>query len=77
MLHGRPDYEGAIVLRRSGCNTATDRTVINGIPMPVVSRLLGHSNVPMTLRCAHLADGEFEAAAERIGAAIARILRRE
>lgn len=45
--------------------------VMNGIPVPVVSRLLGHSNAQMTLRYAHLADRDIEAAAERIGAAMA------
>jgi len=43
-------------------------------PVPVVSRLLGHSNVRMTLRYAHLADKDIEAAAERIGAAMARVM---
>ena len=47
---------------------------MNGVPVPVVSRLLGHSNVRMTLRYAHLADKGIEASAERIGAAMARIL---
>ena len=37
---------------------------MNGVPVPVVSRLLGHSNVRMTLRYAHLGDREIEAAAE-------------
>ena len=41
-------------------------------PLPVVSRLLGHRNPSMTLRYAHVADREVEAAAERIGVAIAR-----
>ena len=50
---------------------------MNGVPIPVVSRLLGHSNERMTLRYAHLADKEIEAAAERIGAAIAGILKPE
>ena len=40
---------------------------MNGVPVPVVSRLLGHSNVQMTLRYAHLADRDIEAAAERTG----------
>ena len=46
---------------------------MNGVPVPVVSRLLGHANVKMTLRYAHLADKKIEAAAERVGAAIARV----
>ena len=48
--------------------------VMNGVPVPVVSRLLGHSNVRMTLRYSHLAERDIEAAAERIGTALARIL---
>ena len=62
---------------------------MNGFPAPVVSQLLGHSNVRMTLICtiyphfsvatntlryAHLADNEIEAAAVRIGAAIVRVM---
>ena len=48
--------------------------VMNGVPVPVVSRLLGHSSVRMTLRYAHLADKDIEATAERIGAAMARAM---
>ena len=48
--------------------------VMNGVPVPVVSRLLGHSNVRMTLRYAHLADKDIEAAAERIGAQMAQVM---
>ena len=48
--------------------------VLEGIPLPVVSRLLGHKRPSMTLRYAHVGDRETEAAAERIGAAIARLL---
>ena len=44
------------------------------VPVPVVSRLLGHSNVRMTLRYAHLGDREIEAAAERIGQSIGAIM---
>ena len=45
---------------------------MNGVPVPVVSRLLGHSNVRMTLRYAHLGDRDIERATERAGQAIAR-----
>ena len=48
--------------------------VMIGVPIPVVSRLLGHSSERMTLRYVHLADKEIQAAAERIGAAMALIL---
>ena len=47
---------------------------MNGVPVPVVSRILGHSSVRMTLRYAHLGDREIEAAAERIGRSIAAIM---
>ena len=48
--------------------------VMNGVPVPVVSRLLGHSNVRMTLRYAHPGDREIEAAAETIGQAIGAMM---
>ena len=48
--------------------------VLQGVPLPVVSRLLGPKNPGMTLRYAHVDDREIEAAAERIGATIARAL---
>ncbi len=51
-------------------HTLASHAVMNGVPVPVVSRLLGHNNVRMTLRYAHLGDREIEAAAESIGQAI-------
>ena len=48
--------------------------VMNGVPVPAVSRMLGHSNVRMTLRYAHLGDRDIEAAAERIGQEVAEIM---
>ena len=48
---------------------------MNGVPVPVISRLLGHGNVSMTLRYAHLADRDIEDAAERVGKAIGEIMR--
>ena len=47
---------------------------MNGVPVPVVSRLLGHSSVRMTLRYAHLGDREIELAAERVGQSIGAIM---
>ena len=47
---------------------------MNGVAVPVVARLLGHADVKMTLRYAHLADREIEAAAERIGAAMGEVI---
>ena len=58
-------------------HTMASYAVMNGVPVPVVSRLLGRSNVRMTLRYAHLADKDIEdieAAAERVGAAMARAM---
>ncbi len=55
-------------------HTFASHAVLQGIPLPVVSRLLGHKRPSMTLRYAHVSDRETEAAAERIGSAIARAL---
>ena len=55
-------------------HTVASHAVMNGVPVPVVSRLLGHSNAQMTLRYAHLAEKDIEAAAERIGAKMARTM---
>ena len=55
-------------------HTFASHAVMNGVPVPVVSRLLGHSNTRMTLRYAHLGDWEVAAAAERIGEALARVM---
>ena len=55
-------------------HTFASHAVLQGIPLPVVSRLLGHKRPSMTLRYAHVGDGETEAAAERIGANIAKAL---
>ena len=55
-------------------HTFASHAVLQGIPLPVVSRLLGHKRPSMTLRYAHVGDRETEAAAERIGTAIARAL---
>ena len=55
-------------------HTFASHAVLQGIPLPVVSRLLGHKRPSMTLRYAHVGDRETEAAAERIGVAISRVL---
>ena len=55
-------------------HTFASHAVLQGIPLPVVSRLLGHKCPSMTLRYAHVGDRETEAAAERIGFAIAQAL---
>ena len=55
-------------------HTYASHAVLRGVPLPVVSRLLGHRRPSMTLRYAHVGDKETEAAAERIGTAISRAL---
>ena len=55
-------------------HTFASHAVLQCIPLPVVSRLLGRKRSSMTMRYAHVGDREIEAAAERIGAAIAREL---
>ena len=52
-------------------HSVASQAVLNGVPLPVVARLLGHSQVSMTLRYAHVAEREVEAAAERVGRVIA------
>ena len=55
-------------------HTHASHAVMSGVPVPVVSRLLGHSNPRMTLRYSHLGDRDIEAAAERVGQEIGDIL---
>ena len=55
-------------------HTYASQAVMQGIPLPVVARLLGHSQTTMTLRYAHASDRQVEAAAERIGVAISGYL---
>ena len=50
------------------------QAVMQGVPLPVVAQLLGHSKVTMTLWYAHACNGEIEEAAERIGAKISECL---
>ncbi|MDE0045910.1 MAG: site-specific integrase [bacterium] len=57
-------------------HTYASHAVMQGTPLPVVARLLGHSQTIMTLRYAHTGDRETEAAAERIGGVISEMLRR-
>ena len=52
-------------------HSVASQAVLKGVPLPVVARLLGHSQVSMTLRYAHVAEKEVEAAAERVGRVIA------
>ena len=55
-------------------HTHASHAVMNGVPVPVVSQLLGHADVGMTLRYAHLGDRDIERAAERVGQSIAALM---
>ncbi len=55
-------------------HTHASHAVLNGVPLPVVSRLLGHAAVRTTLRYAHLDDREIEEASRRVGECIATIM---
>ena len=57
-------------------HTFASQAAMQGIPLPVVARLLGHAQVQMTLRYAHVSDRDVEAAAERIGRVMAGIMDR-
>lgn len=52
----------------------TSHALLNGVPVSVVSRAFGHSNVRMTLRYGHLADRDIDAAAERVAEAVAELM---
>ena len=55
-------------------HTFASHAVMRGVPLPVLSHLLGHSRDRMTLRYAHVGDREAEEAAERIGAQLVALL---
>ncbi len=55
-------------------HTVASQAALNGVPLPVVARLLGHSDVRMTMRYAHVGDREIEAAAERVGRAVGAMM---
>ena len=48
--------------------------VRRGIPLPEVSKLLGHSSIAMTMRYTHVTDKETEDAAEQLGKIITNTL---
>ena len=52
-------------------HTVASQAVANGVPLPTVARMLGHTQPTMTLRYAHVGDREAEDAAERVGRFIA------
>ena len=55
-------------------HTVASQAALNGVPLTVVARLLGHSDVRMTMRYAHVGDREIEAAAERVGRAVGAMM---
>ena len=55
-------------------HTVASQAAMNGVPLPVVARMLGHADIRTTMRYTHVGDGEIEAAAERIGQAIGAIM---
>ena len=52
-------------------HSVASHAAMNGVPIPAVSRLLGHTDPRTTLHYAHLGDREIEDAAERVGQSIA------
>jgi integrase len=48
-------------------HTFASQAVMNGTPLALVSKLLGHSKIATTMRYAHLADSELMLASEGIG----------
>ena len=79
---GNTPYLWYLVRKRAGIDdvrlhdlrhTFASWAVLRGIPLPTVARLLGHRQVSMTLRYAHVHDKEVEAAAERVGKTISNI----
>ena len=50
------------------------QAVRQGVALPVISKLLGHSSLSMTMRYVHVSDADVEAAAERIGGRIHEML---
>ena len=55
-------------------HTVASQATLAGVPLTVTARLLGHSDVRMTMRYAHVGDREVEAAAERVGTTIATMM---
>ena len=48
-------------------HTVASQAVARGVPLSTVARMLGHADPTMTLRYAHVGNGDLQAAAERIG----------
>ena len=61
-------------LRRLAQHTVASQATLAGVLLTVTARLLGHSDVRMAMRYAHVGDREVEDAAERVGQAIAAMI---
>ena len=55
-------------------HTVATHAVMHDVPLPIVARLLGHRRPSMTLRYTHVGDSDIEAAADRVGQTIARLM---
>lgn len=55
-------------------HTFASNAVMQGLPLPVVARLLGHTQIQTTMRYAHLADEHLQDAAGRVGRSLATSL---
>ena len=55
-------------------HTVATHAVMHDVPLPIVARLLGHRSPSMTLRYTHVGDSDIEAAADRVGQTIARLM---
>lgn len=58
-------------------HTFASYAVLEGYPIPMVSKLLGHSRISSTLRYAHVDDAQVSGSAERIGEVITGIITAE
>ena len=54
-------------IRPLQCHSFATQAVRQGVGIPVVSKLLGHRKIEMTMRYTHASNTDAEAAAERIG----------
>ncbi len=61
-------------IRPLQCHSFATQAVRRGVDIPVVSKLLGHRKIEMTMRYTHASNTDAEAAAERIGKRIAALL---
>lgn len=55
-------------------HTFASQAVLQGVNVPMISKLLGHKQIAMTLRYTHIHDADAKAAAERVGTIIDRLL---